>query len=359
MTREAVKENAQQAVAQVDGMILRMQGLKRKMEQIQEEQQTHLATTKARIDFLDKLSDPQMTDMDSDAYKQWSRTRVEMLVADYCLRDGCLKTGLAHCKNLDIEKLVDIDELTECHRIEESLRKDHQITACQAWCQENKQFLKKVRSGLEFEIKLQQFIELARANRKTEAIQYYRQQLVKNYSETHLAVLQQVSALLAFPPDQDVEHYAHFYADERWDSLARMFVETFQDLHGLPTRSALVRYVATGISALKTHSCRVYVEGEEEAPPKKTAKIPRDLSRAHMCPVCSVELRRLAASLPYAMHVTSRLEPDPVVLPNNRIYGLAKLLEYSKRVTGDTDKIVDPVTEETFGAHVYSMVYPT
>lgn len=356
---------AREALAQVDGMLTRMQGLKRKMSQLRDEQTEHVARTRVRLDFLGELGDAgaMAGGPESDAYKRWSRRRLEMMITEHLLRTGRVQTALRHARGVGVAPLVDVAELTACHAIETSLRADHSVDLCQAWCQDNRPFLKKVRSSLEFEIKLQQFIELARAGRRTDAIQYYRQQLVRSHSDTNFEVMRQVSALLAFPPDQDVEPYTKFYADSRWDLLADMFVETFQDLHGLPTRSAFVRHLAAGISVLKTHSCHLGDDADDEstaAAPGAAKQLHRDLSRAYMCPVCSVELRKLAVPLPYAMHVTSHLEPDPVVLPNNRIYGLAKLKEYSRRVTGgSSDHLVDPVTEEVFGSEMYTMVFPT
>lgn len=349
----------QDALSQVDSMISRMKGLKRKIYQLKEEQNTHLVKTKARIDFLARLNSPDMTDIDCDAFKSWSRTRLEMLISDYCLREGMIKTAKLHSEKLGIENLVDSEELSSCFAIEQSLRKEHTTDKCQAWCQENRQFLKKIRSNLEFEIKLQQFIELARAGKRPEAIQYYRQQLIKN-SDTNYEVMRQVSTLLAFSPDQKIEPYTEFYSDKRWDVLADTFVETFQDLHGLPTKSAFLRYLATGISALKTHSCDLYEDGEEDAPPRKYKnKQKMDLSRGYMCPVCSVELRKLAKPLPFALHAKSHTEPDSVVLGNNRIYGLSRLQEYSRRVTGDDQYLVDPVTMEMFPASSCMAVFPT
>jgi hypothetical protein len=52
-------------------------------------------------------------------------------------------------------------------------------------------------STLEFDLRLQEYIELARDRRTTDAIAYARKHLIP-WQETHLMQIQQASALLAF-----------------------------------------------------------------------------------------------------------------------------------------------------------------
>lgn len=50
--------------------------------------------------------------------------------------------------------------------------------------------------------------------------------------------------------------------------------------------------------------------------------------------------------MPYAHHVRSSVEPDPVVLPNGRIYGRARLEELAAKLGLPQGKIRDPTTGE-------------
>lgn len=367
-------QETSEVLGQIDTMIGRVKGLKRKISSLREEHEGHVGKAKARIEFLAKLysddmqskSDTEPTES-SDKYKEWTKTRLDMLLIDYCLRNGQPTTAEQLALTQGIEKLVDIEELKQCNEIERLLRVEHSTTKCQAWCQENRQFLKKTRSNLEFQIKLQQYIELCREQKFQEAIQYFRTNLIKN-AETKLFLMQQAAALLTYAPeDTTVERYSEMYSPKRWQELADIFVKTFQELHGLPQRPLFLQYLATGITALKTHSCEVASEADLEmrdgdsfditTPFSRKHKV--DLTRGYMCPVCSMELRRIAQPLPYALHVHSHLEPDPVLLPNNRIYGLAKLLDYAKKAGVPEDKIVDPVTTEIFDRDSTTIVYPT
>lgn len=364
-----------EVLGQIDTMIGRVKGLKRKISSLREEHESSVGKAKARIDFLSKLYEEDVTDVESEQYKHWTKTRLDMLLIDYCMRNGQPQTATQLAKVQGIEKLVDIEELQQCIEIEQSLRVEHSTARCQQWCQENRQFLKKTRSNLEFQIKLQSFIEFARDRNFTGAIEYYRQHLIKN-ADSKFELMQQASALLAFDPSDSVKPYSDLYSTNRWHEIADMFVQTFQEMHGLPHRSLFLQYLATGITALKTYSCEIPAEDEEteldraldaepaletnsNLLPSFLRKHKVDLTRGYMCPVCSVELRRIAQPLPYALHVHSHLDPDPVLLPNNRIYGLAKLLDYAKKAGVAENKIVDPVTTEVFDRDSTTIVYPS
>lgn len=354
-------QSPESAVNKIDQMIGRVSGLKRKLSSLKHEHEETVRKSKARLDYLQTLKNSSNED------NKWMHIKLNMLLADYCLRTGKVKSAKQLAEDQNINELVDMPELTELCEIEQSLRKDHSITKCLAWCADNRQYLKKTRSNLEFEVKFQHYIELVRSQEHSKAIEYYRLNLVKA-AETKFPLMLRASGLLAFSarPQQesggtptpgisdgesDVEQpYADLYSPSRWTNLADMFVETYETLHGLPHRALFLQYLATGMTALKTHSCHLDTDT-----PSNTI----DLSRGYMCPVCSVELRKLARNVPYVLHVHSRLEPDPVMLPNGRIYGEEKLWEYSRKTGTQEDKVVDPVTREIFQKSIVTKVFPT
>jgi len=59
---------------------------------------------------------------------------------------------------------------------------------------------------LEFSLREQEFIELARERRSQDAIAYAKKHLTP-WQETHMKELSQVMALLAFPPDTKCQPY--------------------------------------------------------------------------------------------------------------------------------------------------------
>jgi macrophage erythroblast attacher len=101
----------------------------------------------------------------------------------------------------------------DIRRIEDALS-SHSCTEALAWCSENKNALRKLKvlisyrthpltltsrqSTLEFDLRLQEYIELARDRRTTDAIAYSKKHLIP-WQDSHLMQIQQASALLAFP----------------------------------------------------------------------------------------------------------------------------------------------------------------
>jgi macrophage erythroblast attacher len=117
--------------------------------------------------------------------------------------------------------LVDIDLFSDIKRIEGALAR-HSCTEALTWCSENKTALRKMKvslfidafshasiahqSTLEFDLRLQEYIELSRAAKCQEAIDYSRKYLV-GWQESHLEQIQQATALLAFRPDTSCGRY--------------------------------------------------------------------------------------------------------------------------------------------------------
>ena len=63
-----------------------------------------------------------------------------------------------------------------------------------------------------------------------------------------------------------------------------------------------------------------------------------------VCPICSTELNDLAKGIPYAHHSKSFVENNPVVLPNDRVYGRERLTASSAKIGVEPGSIKDPIT---------------
>lgn len=121
-------------------MISRMQGLKRKMENLHEEEKRIQIQSRKRIQHLETLHQiPNLADV---KYDQWSRVRLDRLLVDYMLRSGHVESAKALAREKDIEDLVDLSVFAQCQRIADSLRHGETKDALQ-WCGENKAALKK------------------------------------------------------------------------------------------------------------------------------------------------------------------------------------------------------------------------
>ncbi|KAL4806011.1 CTLH/CRA C-terminal to lish motif domain-containing protein [Aspergillus unguis] len=341
-------QTSDQALASLDAMISRMQGLKRKMETLQHEEKKIHSQARKRIQHLDELYRiPSLADV---KYDQWSRVRLDRLVVDQMLRSGYTESAQQLAREKGIEDLVDLGVFVECQRIAQSLRHGETKDALQ-WCNENKAALKKSQYNLEFELRLQQYIEMIRTRDGTklgDAMLHARKYLAP-YDETQSAEIRRAAGLLAFPPDTIAEPYKSMYASERWVYLSELFIRTHHELLSLPSRPLIHIALSAGLSALKTPACHSAYASSSSNPLSTTTSV---------CPICSTELNELARNLPYANHTKSSVENDSIVLPNGRIYGLQRLLDMSKKLSSvEAGKVKDPITGEIFDERDLKKVY--
>lgn len=359
----------------LDAMISKMQGLKRKLSNLQDEEARLHKAAKARLQHLQDLHEVQsLVDV---KYDEWSRVRLSRLLVDYLLREGYASSAacLAHTKG--IEDLVDVEAFVACHRIERSLREGMSTALALEWCKEHGKELKKGGSMLEFELRLQQYIELVRLGHESgvagmdgdfgregvsigagggEAKLVEARAHAKKYlsGSGDFELLGRAAGLLAYRPWDEVEPYAvrnspsppnnsltapqSLYSTSRWSHLATLFLTTHHTLYSLPPRPLLHIALSAGLSALKTPACHSAFTSSSANAASSTTTV---------CPICSTELNALARNVPYAHHTKSIVENDPVVLPSGRIYGSERLRAFNEKVGTEKGWVRDPVAGKT------------
>ncbi|KAK3060389.1 hypothetical protein LTS18_008641, partial [Coniosporium uncinatum] len=291
------------------------------------------------------------------------------LLVDYLLRHGYVESAkkLANEKHIEGLVSVEVEEFEACGKVERSLREGELKNALQ-WCQDNKKELRKLgeesdmslfQSNLEFELRLQQYIELLRNGNAPEAAMHARKFLA-GHQDTSFVL--QAAGLLCFPPDTPAEPYRTLYSRDRYTYLSSLFLKTHHTLFSLPPRPLLHIALSAGLSALKTPACHSSTLSSTGSNPASAAHdqhsssanafsptSTQDSTSASMtmlnaiCPICSTELNELARNVPYAHHTKSYVEPDPVVLPNGRIYGRRRLEEVNEKVGSRDGEVRDPM----------------
>lgn len=192
------------------------------MEALQEEEKKVLTQSRRRIEHLQDLYKiPSLADV---KYDEWSRIRLDRLLVDHMLRFGYLESAKQLAEEKGIGDLVDLDVFSQCQRIADSLRRGGTKEALQ-WCGENKAALKKIQvcpdgmivladllmwwmeqNPLEFELRLQQYIEMLRNGSKTEAREHAKKYLVP-HNDTQSKLILHAAGLLVYPPDTIAEPY--------------------------------------------------------------------------------------------------------------------------------------------------------
>jgi macrophage erythroblast attacher len=204
---------------------------------------------------------------------------------------------------------------------------------------------------LEFELRLQQYIELIRAKthpKLLEAIAHAKKYLIP-FRATHPHEVQQACGLLAIPPNSPAAAtYMEMYKPSRWTELADLFTTTHNTLLSLPSVPLLHIALTSGLSALKTPACHA----------KHLDATASNLGHG-VCPICSVELNELAKNVPYAHHTKSHVDHDLLLLPNGRVYGKKRLEEQSKKTGLKPGFVRDYLTEQIYPMDQLTKVYIT
>jgi macrophage erythroblast attacher len=103
------------------------------------------------------------------------------------------------------QHLVDTGVFEVCQKVEDGLR--NCVTGpCLAWCHDNRSKLRRLKSTLEYRIRLQDFTELVRQDRRMEAVKYARKYL-SNGNEDMKQDLKSAMGLLAFSPQTSSKKY--------------------------------------------------------------------------------------------------------------------------------------------------------
>jgi macrophage erythroblast attacher len=361
------KTSPQDVVKNLDQMLAKMRGLKRKLTAAAEEEDRLYRQMDSRVAHLRELSD--LNTVDDVKYEAWSRQRLDRLLVDYMLRHGYDASAIALADERGMRDLVDIDTFVVMSKIRESLE-GGSVQEALNWCNENKKELRKMQSNLEFMLRCQQYIEMMRTgsqHKMLEAI-IHAKKYITPFNDTFPVEVSNMAGLLAYRPDTDLEPYASLYSASRWQKLAETFVDAHLKLLNLPMTPLLHIALSSGLSALKTPACHSHSHATQilaqQAPTNGTTPTPPSSSSTNkpphthhgtaslttrVCPICSTELNALARSVRYAHHGKSRLlEHDLVLLPNGRVYGKARLAEYASKSGLPAGQLKDLVTGEVF-----------
>ncbi|KAF4341427.1 macrophage erythroblast attacher [Fusarium beomiforme] len=358
----------QDVLRNIDAMVSRMRGLKRKLNASAAEEARLHKQTAARISHLDELY--KMDTIEDVKYETWSRKRLDRLLADYLLRHGYNDTAKELAEQRGITDLVDMDTFAAANRIRDSLL-NQSVTEALAWCTDNKKELRKMESKLEFMLRFQQYIELVRSQssaKLTEAIAHAKKHLIP-YRATFSREVQQVCGLLAFPPGASSASgpYGDLYKPSRWADLADLFTRTHNQLLALPAVPLLHVALSSGLSALKTPACHADPMHSSNSPAPSHANNTSDPAAVAaastlghgVCPICSTELNELARNVPYAHHTQSHVEHDLRLLPNGSVYGRDRLETQARKNNLPPDQIKDLRTGDIFPVDSLKKVYIT
>lgn len=182
--------STENARSTVDSLVTRLQGFKRKLQEVSASEAADASRCKARLEHLAQLGPLQRGHT-----LEWNKPRLERLIAEHLLRSGCPRAAKQLADAGNLHQLLDLHIFEATARIVESLRQ-HDCAPALAWCEENRAKLRKSKSRLEFDLRVQEFIELVRRDERMGAVAHARKHLAP-WAEHYLGDLQRAMAALA------------------------------------------------------------------------------------------------------------------------------------------------------------------
>ncbi|XP_013165330.1 PREDICTED: macrophage erythroblast attacher [Papilio xuthus] len=327
------------------GMVEKLTTMKRKASEAINEEVQAANVCKKRLDHLkeqaEALQDPIAA---QTSLNQWRKVRLDRMLVDYFLRNGYYDSATKLADAKDLRDLTNVDIYQAAAEVERELSA-RRTARCLQWCADNKSKLRKLNSIMEFNIRIQEFIELVREERRLEAVRYAKKHF-STYEEGQLRDIQHCMGMLAFPKDTDVEPYRSLLSESRWLSLVAQFRSEHARLLHPAHLPPLTVTLQLGLAALNTPQCF------------------NESTKVSSCPACAPPLNALARTLPHAHCSHSRLlcrisnEPlnehnPPMALPNGQVYGEKALKEMMK----EHGSITCPKTKEVFCMKRVEKVY--
>lgn len=273
------------------GVVERLQVLKRKAEESISEELSAGFVCKRRLEHLKQNVNPPVDattlELQAAATNQWKKIRLDRMIVEHFLRLGYYDTAERLAERSGIRDLTNLDIFQVTREVERDLV-NRCTVKCIAWCNDNKSKLKKINSTIEFQLRVQEFVELIRDDKRLLAVRHA-QKYFPAFEHEQLKEIRQCMALLAFPVSTEIEPYKTLFDPQRWHDLVLHFRLENYRLFQLPAQSVLSVAVQAGISALKTPQCYSHT------------------SKNMNCPVCQENVNEIAENLPFSHCAQSRL----------------------------------------------------
>lgn len=177
-----------------------MQVLKRKAEESISEELQAGYVCKRRLEHLKEHYTTTPTgEVSQGALNQWRRKRLDRMLVEYFLRKGYYGAAAKLADKSELQDLTNIEVFLVSRDVEKSLA-NHETDKCLAWCHDNRSKLRKLKSNMEFNLRIQDFVELIKSDRRVDAVKYARK-FFSSFEDDQLTAIQHCMALLAFPVD--------------------------------------------------------------------------------------------------------------------------------------------------------------
>lgn len=202
------------ALVKLNDIIKHVDHIEKRLNKRGEEELKLLNRIDSRIKFFKELEESKAS-RDVSRLTEWYQKFTNLLVGDYLMRNSTVRSnssvpenisnedekywnpGVVFLRQQNLKTLLDYDILLSANRISKALTESHDLGPLLSWIGENKSFLKRNYSFLEFEARLQEYVELIKTANFIDAIACFRNYLLQ-FMESNFADLKLASGLLVF-----------------------------------------------------------------------------------------------------------------------------------------------------------------
>ncbi|CCE62795.1 hypothetical protein TPHA_0D01550 [Tetrapisispora phaffii CBS 4417] len=201
-------ENDKSAVLEINKIIKKVDRLEKELLKTKDEEYDILMRIQERISFFKELEHAKSL-TSRELLIGWYQKYTNLLIGDYLVRNskseikkdddtGCYNNdGSLFLKQQHMEKLLDYDIIINANIISNSLIKHNDIGPLLTWIHDNTQYLKSIKSTLDFDARLQEYLQLLSKDNYKEAINCFQLHLVK-FISTHSLEIQQAAGFLLY-----------------------------------------------------------------------------------------------------------------------------------------------------------------
>ncbi|GAV48701.1 hypothetical protein ZYGR_0N01050 [Zygosaccharomyces rouxii] len=246
------------ALTKLGEIIKRVDSFEKKLNKRLNEDLQLLNRIRTRVSFFQDLEDAK-TLGDHSKLTQWYQDYTNLFIGDYLIRNSKIRgkelsegkyggdedddernwnPGVMFLRQQHLEQLIDYDILLAANRISKSLTEEHDLSPLIEWIGENKNFLKRNCSILEFEVRLQEYVEFLKNGQYKNAIECF-QCFLLQFMETNFADLKLASGLLVFiksceppsPPSTDGIIDPQIIAGDEFAKDGNLVLKSKADVH--------------------------------------------------------------------------------------------------------------------------------
>ena len=147
---QSADRSSEEHIESLTQLLSKLQGLKRKLADVSKAEKDEAHRCRARLEHLHQRGLPA-----KDQVIEWNKARLERLMVEHLLRSGYAESaGLLVSEAHYMADLVDTHIFVDARKVLDTLRQ-HDCREALAWCKDHGAKLKKIKSKLEFKLRVQ------------------------------------------------------------------------------------------------------------------------------------------------------------------------------------------------------------